>query len=197
MAGPRFLVVSIGNPLPVYTCLHSAGHFAVQSFQALLAPNQSSWTLANHGGRPCLESKGLPYSLVQSPVLMNASGPWISKVWQEMLQKEALTPPDLGLVVVHDELEDPLGCTRLRSWNSSHRGHNGLKSAKAQLNKQNFPGARWWRISVGIDRPSSREPDAVAEYVLRQVTEQQKKTIEDQAGPRILSCLEQLRQDWK
>lgn len=108
-----------------------------------------------------------------------------------------MAPAELGLVVVHDELEDSLGYTRLRSWNTSHRGHNGLKSIKTHLNKQKFPDARCWRISVGIDRPDSRAPDAVAEYVLREIKEEQKGVIESQAGPRILSCLQQLEHDWK
>lgn len=197
MGPPRFLICSIGNPLPAYYSLHSAGHFALQSFQKLLAPQQPSWTQATRGRLQCLESHSEPYSLMQSPTLMNASGPWISDVWQEFLKREALETPDLGLVVVHDELEDPLGYTRLRSWNTSHRGHNGLKSTKALLNKEKFPGSRLWRISVGIGRPSSREPAVVADYVLRKMADEQRDIIESQAGSRILACVEQLQEDWR
>ncbi|KAH6652408.1 peptidyl-tRNA hydrolase [Truncatella angustata] len=197
MSTPRFLVLSIGNPLAIYNCLHSAGHFALQSFQKLLAPNQPSWTPESHGRQPCLTSTGQPYMLIQSPTLMNASGPWVSDVWHETLEKFSLKPADLGLVVVHDELEDGLGYTRLRSWNTSHKGNNGVKSIKAHLNKQEHADAKWWRISVGIDRPPSREPEVVAEYVLRQISKEQKDVIEEQAGSRILSCLQKLEQGWK
>ncbi|KAF3011686.1 aminoacyl-tRNA hydrolase [Neopestalotiopsis sp. 37M] len=197
MPPPRFLICSIGNPLPAYYSLHSAGHFALQSFQKLLAPSQPSWTQATRGGFECWESHSASYTLMQSPTLMNASGPWIANVWQEMLKRESLETPDLGLVVVHDELESPLGLTRLRSWNTSHKGHNGLKSTKAQLNKENYPGAKWWRISVGIDRPPSRDRDVVAEYVLRKMEDEQREIIEANAAPRILACLEKLQEDWK
>ncbi|ETS77304.1 hypothetical protein PFICI_11178 [Pestalotiopsis fici W106-1] len=197
MAPPRFLICSLGNPLPAYNSLHSAGHFALQSFQRFLAPTQPPWTQAKRGGLECLESHSASYSLMQSPTLMNSSGPWVANVWQEMLKKEGLETRDLGLVVVYDELEDPLGYTRLRSWNTSHRGHNGLKSTKAQLKKEKYPGARWFRISIGIDRPSSRERNVVADYVSRKMTDEQREIIQDNTGPRISACLGKLQEGWK
>lgn len=197
MAAPRFLVLSIGNPLPAYNSLHSAGHFALQSFQHLLHPHQSSWTAEQHSGQLCQTSAGHPYMLVQSPTLMNDSGPWVLGAWEQTLRRHALSPAELGLIVVHDELDDAIGYTRLRSWNASHHGHRGLKGIKALLNKQKFPLARCWRISVGIGRPEDRNPEVVAGYVLRDIKTEHKEAIESQAGSRILSILQQLQHDWK
>lgn len=57
------------------------------------------------------------------------------------------------------------------------RGHNGIKSLQQTFSRQNFI-----RIAVGIGRPLSREPKAVADYVLRKMTPWEKEKIEATAG---------------
>jgi len=75
-------------------------------------------------------------------------------------------------VIVHDELEINLGEVRAKTGDASPKGHNGLKSIKEQVK-----GA-WWRIGVGIGRPESREPDAVAAFVLRKMSGMERARIE-------------------
>ena len=62
-----------------------------------------------------------------------------------------------NVLVVHDELELPLGTVSLK-WSGGLGGHNGLRSTKAVLGTPDF-----WRLRFGIGRPE--HPD-VASYVL-------------------------------
>ncbi len=62
-----------------------------------------------------------------------------------------------NVLVVHDELELPLGTVSLK-WSGGLGGHNGLRSTKASLGTPDF-----WRLRFGIGRPA--HPD-VAAFVL-------------------------------
>ena len=57
-----------------------------------------------------------------------------------------------AILVVHDELELPLGTISLKK-GGGLGGHNGLRSMKAS-----FGNADFWRIRIGIGRPDSRQP---------------------------------------
>ena len=56
------------------------------------------------------------------------------------------------ILVVHDELELPLGTISLK-YSGGLGGHNGLRSMKAC-----FGTADFWRLRIGIGRPDSRLP---------------------------------------
>jgi PTH1 family peptidyl-tRNA hydrolase len=60
-------------------------------------------------------------------------------------------PPE-RMLVVHDELELPLGTLSLK-FSGGLGGHNGLRSLKAC-----FGTADFWRLRIGIGRPDSRAP---------------------------------------
>lgn len=70
-----------------------------------------------------------------------------------------------------------------RDANWSCRGHNGIKSLQQSFTRQKFI-----KIGIGIGRPLSREPKAVADYVLRKMTSWEKNKIEDAAG-KVLSIV--------
>ena len=57
-----------------------------------------------------------------------------------------------AILVVHDELELPLGTISLK-YSGGLGGHNGLRSMKAC-----FGTADFWRVRIGIGRPDSRLP---------------------------------------
>ncbi|TGJ79956.1 hypothetical protein E0Z10_g8796 [Xylaria hypoxylon] len=197
MLAHRFLVVSIGNQAPYFDCLHSAGHFALSAAQKALGPSQPRFASERHGKKSCMASSGLPYTLVQSPTMMNNCGPWVHATWKEMLQQHQLQPEQLALVLVHDELEAAFGSVRIRRWENSHRGHNGIKSVKKSLDPLHYPCDHWARITVGIGRPLERTPDVVSDYVLRKMTSHQLKTIDTEVGPRIIRCLRELQDEWE
>jgi PTH1 family peptidyl-tRNA hydrolase len=56
------------------------------------------------------------------------------------------------ILVVHDELELPLGTLSLK-FSGGLGGHNGLRSMKAC-----FGTADFWRLRIGIGRPDERAP---------------------------------------
>ncbi|KAI0007132.1 peptidyl-tRNA hydrolase [Xylariaceae sp. FL0662B] len=200
MFNPRFLIVSLGNQAPYYESLHSAGHLVLKSVQAVLRANgepQPPFTKQDYGNKRCLASEGRPYTMIQSPTMMNLSGPWVSLTWQQMLARNHLRPWELSLVVVHDDLEEAFGTVKVRKWKTSARGHNGVRSTLNHLKISQFPGARWSRISVGIGRPKREGPVPIIDYVLRQMTDNQKMVILDQAGPKVLECLRGLQDDWE
>lgn len=81
-------------------------------------------------------------------------------------------------MLLHDELESPLGRVKIKKGSGlSAKGHNGLKSVTAERDL-----AGCVRIGVGIGRCESREPEEVARYVLRRMTEGEKDAVEDAAG---------------
>lgn len=94
--------------------------------------------------------------VVELDVYMNNSGPAI---------KRAVLSPK-GLVVVHDELDLPLGKVKI-SFGSSPGGHNGVKSIVKALKTQDFV-----RVRVGISPSTAsgklKRPDAegLADFVL-------------------------------
>lgn len=121
------------------------------------------------------------WSLWQSPTLMNVSGPAVRKAWEGW--KRGFSPRDKEglLLVVHDELELPLGqiaLKRMRGTEFSARGHNGLKSVIAHMPKD----VKWLRLGVGIGRPQSRESKDVAAYVLRKMNRREADAMIKAAG---------------
>ena len=102
---------------------------------------------------------------------MNISGVGVAAAWRQF-QKD-MRGEGLKLVIVHDELELPLGKVKVKHGTASPKGHNGLKSIKGLL-----AGTDYTTIGVGIGRPESREPNAVAAYVLRKMTGAEKGKIE-------------------
>lgn len=128
--------------------------------------------------------------------MMNNCGPWVGAAWREMLQLHNLDPSELGLVIIHDELEAAFGGVRTINWEASPRGHNGIKSIKKYLDASKQPLNRWKRIAVGIGRPQERTPDIVSEYVLSKMTPSQKAKIDQDVAPKVASCLQQLHDAW-
>ncbi|HVC08216.1 MAG TPA: aminoacyl-tRNA hydrolase [Solirubrobacterales bacterium] len=83
------------------------------------------------------------------------------------------------VVVVHDEIDLPFGQVQARL-GGGLAGHNGLKSLV-----RGFGSPEFWRIRVGVGRPSSTEPEVVSSYVLsrfREPREEVAALIERAAG---------------
>ncbi|KAL2823998.1 peptidyl-tRNA hydrolase [Aspergillus cavernicola] len=153
---PRTLfIASIGNPGRYRNTRHSAGHTLLDALTPLLLTK-------------------LPpvYKTWASPSLMNASG---QKLIRELESFKRTNTTALTLVILHDELEKPIGKVVVKRGGpekASLRGHNGLKDIFKWLEKKklyqqgNNPLLSVLRIGVGIGRPDSRSPEDVANYVL-------------------------------
>jgi PTH1 family peptidyl-tRNA hydrolase len=133
MFNARFLVVSLGNPAPYHETIHSAGHVALIAAQHKLRATQPAFTSLRFGKKSTQTSLGPKYTFIQSPTEMNVTGPWLSKAYRDILKNENLSPSEMGLVLVHDDLELDFGTVKVRKWDQSHKGHNGVKSVAASL----------------------------------------------------------------
>ncbi|CAK7563640.1 MAG: hypothetical protein SEPTF4163_001510 [Sporothrix epigloea] len=230
MAGvSHVLILSLGNPGAYINTLHSAGHIALEALrrELMLPPFVKSRML---GGKAALTttsvgpvtttecSSGARYTMMQSPTLMNVSGPWVARVWRDALhaqrsdrggsgsnsssnRPDADKAPDfdgeqLGLILVHDDLEEAMGVLKPRPWTRSHRGHNGLKSTNTSLLRNEFPNARWAKLSVGIGRPDARDKSSVADFVLRQMTVDERAALEDGLGAGLLATIQRIQAQW-
>jgi PTH1 family peptidyl-tRNA hydrolase len=96
-----------------------------------------------------------------------------------------------AILVVHDELELPLGTVSLK-FSGGLGGHNGLRSMKAC-----FGTADFWRIRVGIGRPDSRLPgeggppgsgEGIVDWVLSDFDSTEAETLDRvlEAGAELL-----------
>jgi PTH1 family peptidyl-tRNA hydrolase len=101
---------------------------------------------------------------------MNLSGDSVSR----LVRKYNIGLDDL--IVIHDDLDLPLGKIRIRSGSSSG-GHKGVDSIIACLGNRDFP-----RLRVGIGRPASfeepvKDGEAVINYVLSDFTPEEETVV--------------------
>ncbi|KAB8316328.1 aminoacyl-tRNA hydrolase [Tolypothrix campylonemoides VB511288] len=136
------LIVGLGNPEPKYDkTRHNIGFAAVDALSRCwkipLAENRKFQAEYGEGIAPT----GDKIRLLKPLTYMNLSGQAMQAVtsWYKL-------EPELVLVI-YDEMDLPLGKTRLRL-SGSAGGHNGMKSAIAHLGTQNFP-----RLRIGIGKP--------------------------------------------
>lgn len=153
-----WLVVGLGNPGREYAATrHNVGAMATEHLAAAL-----HGTLTAH--RRCraevFEGRIGPLGhgatrvvLARSRGFMNESGGPVA-----CLMDFYKVPLD-RLVVLHDELDLPLGGLRLKLGGGDN-GHNGLRSLRRSLGSGEFH-----RVRMGIGRPPGRQDPA--EFVLR------------------------------
>lgn len=108
------------------------------------------------------------------------------------------------LVILHDELESPLGKVRVKRGGAeaaSLRGHRGLISIMEVLRgKGLYPprtpaentGLSIMRVGVGIGRPDSRERESVADYVLTKMSPKELAAVQAAADPVVELLLQEL-----
>lgn len=111
------------------------------------------------------------------------------------------------LVILHDELEQPLGKIRVKRGGpeaSSLRGHRGLISVCETLRGKGLYPAKTGgkskggavrelsilRVGVGIGRPESRGKNAVADYVLTEMDGREMEAVK-RAAIHVVSVLEE------
>ena len=147
-------IIGLGNPgKKYYKTRHSVGFRIVD---ALAEKFGLQWK-AKEDFEFCefiLDDKKI--LLVKPMTFMNNSGRAMSFV-----VKKGISPEEI--LVIHDELEFPLGKIRERLGGSA-RGHNGLKSIISVI------GENFHRIRFGIDRPE--EKNLVSDYVLQNFNEE-------------------------
>ncbi len=145
-----WLIVGLGNPGAQYQLTrHNFGFLAIDALLDAIHVNQAKSNFA--GKTACFSLDGEPCLSLKPETFMNRSG---TSVQQAMaFHKIALD----HLVVLHDELDLPLGEIRIKQGGGSS-GHNGLKDITRLV------GNEYLRIRLGIGRPAIKGTEA--DYVL-------------------------------
>jgi peptidyl-tRNA hydrolase, PTH1 family len=150
------LVVGLGNPGGEYEhSRHNVGADVV----ALLAERHGG-TLRRSRERALVAEVRIGdqrVTLAFPQTYVNLSGEAVAM----LVRRHGITDP-ARVVVVHDELDLPLGRVKVKE-GGGLAGHNGLRSIKAHLHTDEF-----LRVRIGVDKPPSKEQGA--NHVLRRLT---------------------------
>ena len=160
------LIIGLGNPGRTYANnRHNIGFICLNHFaktQGIRFDKKQGLARIGIG-----EVAGNQVVLAKPQTYMNLSGQSVSR-----LTKRFITSLD-DLLVIHDDLDLPLGKIRLRRGGGSG-GHKGVNSIITELGSQDF-----LRLRVGIGRPATSEiseADIIA-YVLSDFTPEEKQVI--------------------
>jgi PTH1 family peptidyl-tRNA hydrolase len=154
------LVAFLGNPGKEYSQnRHNAGFLLAEK---LNTNSPIKWQNKFKGFHSVFNEK---IHFIKPQTFMNLSGQSVSQAASFYKIK-----PD-AILVVHDELELPLGVVSLK-FGGGLGGHNGLRSMKASLGSADF-----WRIRLGIGRPVP-EGVAVIDWVLSNFAAGEKELLE-------------------
>jgi len=151
-SGP-FLVVGLGNPgLEYLWTPHNAGFMAIDRIA-----RQEGVAVQNRRCKAATAScriAGRAVVLAKPETYMNLSGLAVAA-----LVREFEADPARDLLVIHDELDLPLGSFKIRE-RGSPAGHNGARSVTGALGSQ-----EWLRLRIGVgpDLPPQRRRPVVGD----------------------------------
>lgn len=174
-------ITGIGNPEPKYSnTRHNAGLVLLDMLKNHLVGDGVSY-------KPCSKAPAKYLPISSDLLLIRADGDYINLSGKTVLPlwKKLPNPDKTVHIVVHDELSLPVGKVQLRKPGTSLRGHNGLKSIYDRLGNGDF-----YRLAVGIGRPTERDPLVVANYVLSKFTPAERDTL---ASESLKKALERLK----
>ena len=155
-------MIGLGNPGPQYAGnRHNAGFMVAD----LLAARAGSGFRRDRSRTQAATGRlaGVPVVIAKPMSFMNVSGPPVAA-----LAAYYKVPPS-RIVIVHDELDLPLGTIRLKL-GGGDGGHNGLRSATRALSTREY-----YRVRIGIGRPPGRQDPA--DYVLRDFGAAERKEV--------------------
>jgi PTH1 family peptidyl-tRNA hydrolase len=146
------LIAFLGNPGPEYVKnRHNAGRLLAECLPFAPALN---WQKKHRGLYAGLSPAALPGADPPSPgrtdpVRLLMPETYMNRSGESVLAAASFyrIPPD-RILVVHDELELPLGTVSFK-FSGGLGGHNGLRSMRAC-----FGTADFWRLRIGIGRPN-------------------------------------------
>lgn len=185
----RLLVVGLGNPSPQYDrTRHNVGNWFIEQltqhhwndFSSLKPePKFSSFQTST----TCHSDYSHIVLTKLTACYMNLAGRPIKKFWDCFQEK---SKSELNLLIIHDELELPLGKAQIRNGNTSARGHNGLKSVSACV------GTKFMKMGIGIGRPARSSERGVADYVLTEFNNMETAKLKNHALEHGIRLLEEM-----
>ncbi len=158
------LVVGLGNPGREYAgTRHNVGFDVVE----LLAERHGASLKAGKERSLVVEVRldGARLVLAEPSTYMNLSGEAVAP----LVRRFGIDDPS-KLVIVHDELDLPLGRVRVKV-GGGLAGHNGLRSIKAHLHTADFV-----RVRIGVGKPPSKEKGA--DHVLKRVGQSERQELD-------------------
>ncbi|MGC8874832.1 MAG: aminoacyl-tRNA hydrolase, partial [Chloroflexia bacterium] len=159
----EYLLVGLGNPGEAYVrTRHNVGF---RCLSVLAARHRLSFRQKHGQARLAIgEIAGRRVVLARPYTYMNRSGTAVADLlkWLQL--------PLERLLVIHDDLDLPLGTIRLRPRGSAG-GHRGMRSIIEALGTESFP-----RLRVGIGRPANPAQDPI-DYVLSPFTAEEEPVL--------------------
>ncbi len=160
----RYLVAGLGNPGREYAGnRHNAGFRCVDHLAASHGLSFSRRQKRARVAQGCIEKRSV--LLIKPLTFMNRSGGPVAALVR------FYRVPLARVLVVYDDLDLPLGTTRLRP-SGGAGGHRGVRSVINQLGSREFP-----RLRIGIGRPPGRMDPA--DYVLQDFSEEEERLLEE------------------
>jgi PTH1 family peptidyl-tRNA hydrolase len=160
------LIVGLGNPGSEYAAnRHNVGFMCINHLARANGIKFDRKQGLARVGIGCIA--GQKAVLAKPQTYMNVSGESVVR----LVNKHRVDLADL--IVIHDDLDLPLGKLRL-SFNSSSGGHRGIKSIISALGSKEFN-----RVRIGIGRPGESGGDDIIDFVLGDLTGDERKAIED------------------
>ena len=178
-----YTIIGLGNPGAEYEgTRHNTGRVIVKKIAEAAGAQLKEKKKPNHLAGVG-EMAGERIRLVLPDTFMNNSGkaalPYVKSIRAAQ-----------NLVVIHDEIDLPLGVVRV-SFGSSSGGHNGVKSIERAIRTKNFI-----KIRIGVSkaaRGKAKKPPTdkgVIDYILGKFTAKERATIEGPIYERVLLALQ-------
>jgi PTH1 family peptidyl-tRNA hydrolase len=159
------LIVGLGNPGLKYSKnRHNIGFTCLRHFARRHSIHLDKKQSLARTGSGKIEGENI--ILARPQTYMNLSGQSVSR----LVNKLKLNLDDL--IVIHDDLDLPLGRIRIRQGGGSG-GHKGMESVIGELGSQDFI-----RIRIGIGRPSENaSEDEIIGFVLSDFTPEEEQIV--------------------
>jgi UDP-N-acetylmuramoyl-tripeptide--D-alanyl-D-alanine ligase len=171
------VVVGLGNPGERYgDTPHNVGHRVLDRLASGLG---ARWAREPGAMVARTEADGAVAYLVKPDARVNVAGPALLEIGRRL----GFGSPDL--VLVHDDLDLPVGSVRVRT-RSSDGGHRGVRSVF-----QAFRTDEIRRVRVGVGRPAPGQP--VEEFVLTPLPPETVAALDEAAAEAAGRALELLR----
>ena len=161
---PAWLIVGLGNPGKDYAgTRHNAGFWCIDHLA-----EAHDMTLSDRRRNAVIGEgtiAGIAVALVKPRTFVNRSG----LAARYLLDRYGASSGDL--LVIHDDMNLPLGKLRLRAGGSAG-GHNGINSIIQAIGSREFP-----RLRLGIGSPPS--PSEAVEHVLGAMTNDEHREADE------------------
>ncbi|HEY4511627.1 MAG TPA: aminoacyl-tRNA hydrolase [Candidatus Paceibacterota bacterium] len=155
-----YIIVGLGNPGEEYKdTRHNVGRMALDAFRTM--NDLSEWEERTSLKALVSEGKLKKHTvmLVEPETFMNKSGDTVGKIKEIKFKTKDKQTTTENLVVVHDDLDLPLGRMKI-SFNKSSGGHKGVESVIKAIKTEGFT-----RVRIGISPSNAKgvvkKPDDV------------------------------------